>query len=62
MEFSYDGGYIFEKGVVPSELVQEEGHSREEGAPTSRADLRAGESRAVGRPLTLSQSTRKMPK
>lgn len=27
VEFSYDGGYIFRKGVVPSELVQEEGHS-----------------------------------
>lgn len=27
VEFSYDGGYIFKKGVVPSELVQEEGHS-----------------------------------
>lgn len=27
VEFSYDGGYIFKKGVVPSELVQEEEHS-----------------------------------
>lgn len=27
VEFSYDSGYIFKKGVVPSELVQEEEHS-----------------------------------
>lgn len=27
VEFSYDSGYIFKNGVVPSELVQEEEHS-----------------------------------
>lgn len=35
VEFSYDGGYIFKNGVVPSELVQEEEHSGGEGVPLS---------------------------
>lgn len=39
VEFSYDGGYIFKNGVVPSELVQEEEHSGGEGGPSPTPPL-----------------------